>query len=98
SQHYPSSVREPTARPAQIGGAAMKHAMLFIAAMTLATSAYGACANGVYPAGCTGPNDNAAVVNKSTGAVHTGSAHCANGVCRAGCVGPSDNAAVVNKP
>ena len=80
----------------------MKHAMLFIVAMTLATSAYGACANGVYRAGCTGPNGNAAVVNKSTGAVHTtqntGSVHCANGVYRAGCVGPSGNAAVVNKP
>jgi hypothetical protein len=61
-----------------------------------------ACANGVYRAGCVGPN-GAVGVNKSTGSVHGGTAapyasgtKCANGVYRAGCVGPN-GAVGVNK-
>jgi hypothetical protein len=63
------------------------------------------CANGVYRAGCVGPN-GAVGVNKSTGAVHSATAapyasaprgvSCANGVYRAGCVGPN-GAVGVNK-
>jgi hypothetical protein len=52
-----------------------------------------ACANGVYRAGCVGPN-GAAVVRK---APRSRSVTCANGVHRAGCVGPN-GAAVVRKP
>jgi hypothetical protein len=51
-----------------------------------------ACANGVYRAGCVGPN-GAAVVRKHPKPPVT----CANGVYRAGCVGPN-GAAVVRKP
>jgi hypothetical protein len=56
-----------------------------------------ACANGVYRAGCVGPN-GAAVVHKSA-PVHRAKppVSCANGVYRAGCVGPN-GAAVVRKP
>ena len=50
------------------------------------------CANGVYRAGCAGPN-GAAVVRKAPKPRVT----CANGVYRAGCVGPN-GAAVVRKP
>ena len=52
------------------------------------------CANGVYRAGCAGPN-GAAVVHKP---VHRARppVTCANGVYRAGCVGPN-GAAVVRK-
>jgi hypothetical protein len=50
------------------------------------------CANGVYRAGCAGPN-GAAVVRKAPKSRAT----CANGVYRAGCVGPN-GAAVVRKP
>jgi hypothetical protein len=66
------------------------------------------CANGVYRAGCAGPN-GAAVVNKGAPAsvstyhgtapvttYHGGSVTCANGVYRAGCAGPN-GAAVVRK-
>ena len=55
-----------------------------------------ACANGVYRAGCVGPN-GAAVVRKHP--VHRARppVACANGVYRAGCVGPN-GAAVVRKP
>ena len=42
------------------------------------------CANGVYRAGCVGPN-GAAVVHKPAAAP----VHCASGVYRAGCVGPN---------
>ncbi len=66
------------------------------------------CANGVYRAGCAGPN-GAAVVRKPYAArppayYHAPPAYyrapqvsCANGVYRAGCVGPN-GAAVVRKP
>ena len=62
------------------------------------------CANGVYRAGCAGPN-GAVVVHKPYVAaprVHYHSAHrpvtCANGVYRAGCVGPSSAPKVIRKP
>jgi hypothetical protein len=56
-----------------------------------------ACANGVYRAGCVGPN-GAAVVRKSTPVRRAKPpVSCANGVNRAGCVGPN-GAAVVRKP
>ena len=48
-----------------------------------------ACANGVYRAGCAGPN-GAAVVKKRPPA----SVSCAKGAYRAGCVGPNGAAAV----
>jgi hypothetical protein len=51
-----------------------------------------ACVNGVYRAGCAGPN-GAAVVRKPPA---RGNVTCANGVYRAGCVGPN-GAAVVRK-
>ena len=78
----------------------MKHVVLaFMAALgTLAFAQHShaaACANGVYRAGCVGPN-GAAVVHKAPRTKpHTVS--CANGVYRAGCVGPN-GAAVVRKP
>jgi hypothetical protein len=52
-----------------------------------------ACANGVYRAGCAGPN-GAVVVHKRPPPPRT--VTCANGVYRAGCVGPN-GAAVVRK-
>lgn len=56
-----------------------------------------ACANGVYRAGCVGPN-GAAVVRKPAPVYHhKAPVACANGVYRAGCVGPN-GAAVVRKP
>jgi hypothetical protein len=45
-----------------------------------------ACANGVYRAGCTGPNGTAVV--RKPPVVHK-SVTCTNGVYRAGCVGPN---------
>ena len=45
-----------------------------------------ACANGVYRAGCTGPNGTA-VVRKAPPVRKP--VTCANGVYRAGCVGPN---------
>ena len=55
------------------------------------------CANGVYRAGCVGPNE-AAVVHKPTPVYRAKPrVSCANGVYRAGCVGPN-GAAVVRKP
>ena len=53
------------------------------------------CVNGVYRAGCAGPN-GAAVVRKRP-VPKSSSVSCANGVYRAGCVGPN-GAAVVRKP
>jgi hypothetical protein len=78
----------------------MKHVVLtfMVALGTLAfaqQSHAAACANGVYRAGCVGPN-GAAVVHKAPRTKpHTVS--CANGVYRAGCVG-ENGAAVVRKP
>jgi hypothetical protein len=58
------------------------------------------CANGVYRAGCAGPN-GAAVARKPYPHYHpayrSGTVTCANGVYRAGCAGPH-GAAVVRKP
>lgn len=55
------------------------------------------CVNGVYRAGCAGPN-GAAVATKPPATVRRpGSVTCANGVYRAGCAGPN-GAAVVRKP
>jgi hypothetical protein len=53
------------------------------------------CANGVYRAGCAGPN-GAAVVRKPPPPPPHRTVTCANGVYRAGCVGPN-GAAVVKK-
>lgn len=80
----------------------MKHIVLAVtlAVGTLAVvpqSHAAACANGVYRAGCVGPN-GAAVVRKPVPANRTKApVTCANGVYRAGCVGPN-GAAVVRKP
>ena len=84
----------------------MKHEMkpvLLAVVVTLGTFALAqqshaaSCANGVYRAGCVGPN-GAAVVHKSTPANRAKPpVSCANGVYRAGCVGPN-GAAVVRKP
>jgi hypothetical protein len=52
-----------------------------------------ACANGVYRAGCVGPN-GAAVVHRRPPPAKT--VTCANGVYRAGYVGPN-GAAVIKK-
>jgi hypothetical protein len=55
------------------------------------------CVNGVYRAGCAGPN-GAAVVHKTSPVYRAKRpVSCANGVYRAGCVGPN-GAAVVRKP
>ena len=55
------------------------------------------CAEGVYRAGCAGPN-GAAVVKKAPVARRPpATVTCANGVYRAGCAGPN-GAAVVRKP
>ena len=64
---------------------------LAIAQQTHAAS----CVNGVYRAGCVGPN-GAAVVHKAP-RTKSHSVSCANGIYRAGCVGPN-GAAVVRKP
>jgi len=79
----------------------MKHMVLaiMIALGTLAVTKQtqaAACANGVYRAGCVGPN-GAAVVRKRPVHVSPHPVSCANGVYRAGCVGPN-GAAVVRKP
>jgi hypothetical protein len=57
------------------------------------------CANGVYRAGCVGPNGAAAVTKPPPAATGRPPAtvNCANGVYRAGCAGPN-GAAVVRKP
>jgi hypothetical protein len=81
----------------------MKHALaLAVSALSLSalmtlgmpqTAQAVTCANGVYRAGCAGPN-GAAVVRKSPPPPRT--VTCANGVYRAGCVGPN-GAAVIRK-
>jgi len=53
------------------------------------------CANGVYRAGCAGPN-GAAAVHKAPPPPPRGTVTCANGVYRAGCAGPN-GAAVIRK-
>jgi hypothetical protein len=80
----------------------MKHIVLavMVALGTLAfvnQSHAAACGNGVYRAGCVGPN-GAAVVRKPAPVNRARSGvSCANGVHRAGCAGPN-GAAVVRKP
>jgi hypothetical protein len=59
------------------------------------------CVNGVYRAGCVGPN-GAASVNKQTGQTHSttgsgGQIRCADGVYRAACTGPNGGAAVIRR-
>jgi hypothetical protein len=73
-------------------------ALGFLALMPAETKAV-TCAEGVYRAGCAGPN-GAAVVNKTPPRVYhrpPATVSCANGVYRAGCAGPN-GAAVVRKP
>ena len=75
----------------------MKHVavvvMIGLGVLALGQESYAAaCANGVYRAGCAGPN-GAAVVKKKPPA----SVSCAKGAYRAGCVGPN-GAAVVRRP
>lgn len=72
--------------------------MLAVGTLTFAPQSHAAaCANGVYRAGCVGPN-GAAVVRKPAPVYRARPAvTCANGVYRAGCVGPN-GAAVVRKP
>ena len=71
--------------------------MVALGALSLARPTHAAaCANGVYRAGCVGPN-GAAVVHKAPRYRPHHSVSCANGVYRAGCVGPN-GAAVVRKP
>ena len=53
------------------------------------------CAQGVYRAGCAGPN-GAAMVRKPVDPPHA-AVTCARGVYRAGCAGPN-GAAVVRRP
>ncbi|HEX3349414.1 MAG TPA: hypothetical protein VHS58_15060 [Acetobacteraceae bacterium] len=60
------------------------------------------CANGVYRAGCVGPNGATAVTKTPAAtpvvkAYKTPAVTCANGVYRAGCAGPN-GAAVVRRP
>jgi len=80
----------------------MKHVafavMIAVSTLAFAQHSHGAaCANGVYRAGCVGPN-GAAVVRKPAPVYRTKPpVTCANGVYRAGCVGPH-GAAVVRKP
>jgi hypothetical protein len=70
--------------------------MLALGTLLLAQRAHAAaCVNGVYRAGCVGPN-GAAVVRKPY-QPRGPSVSCVNGVYRAGCVGPN-GAAVVRKP
>ena len=78
----------------------VKH-IVFGAIIALGTLAFAqqghaaACANGVYRAGCVGPN-GAAVVHKPVTRAKP-PVTCANGDYRAGCAGPN-GAAVVRKP
>ena len=65
-----------------------------LAGLALSSPAYAvSCVNGVYRAGCAGPN-GAAVVHKRPPPPRT--VTCANGVYRAGCAGPN-GAAVIRK-
>lgn len=78
----------------------MKLTWLLVAGLVIPISAHAAgCVNGVYRAGCAGPN-GAAVVRKPyhppVNTYHGPGVSCANGVYRAGCVGPN-GAGVVRK-
>ena len=65
-------------------------------AVTHQTNAAG-CVNGVYRAGCTGPNGTAVVKKQPYNTYHRGTVNCASGPNRAGCARPN-GAAVVRKP
>jgi hypothetical protein len=63
-----------------------------LAVLATPQAAYAAaCANGVYRAGCVGPNGGA-VVHKRPPPPRT--VTCANGVYHAGCVGPNSGAVI----
>jgi hypothetical protein len=63
--------------------------VLVVLAMPQAAYA-AACANGVYRAGCVGPNGAAVVHKRPSPKTVT----CANGVSHAGCVGPNGTAVI----
>ena len=68
-------------------------AMVLFGVFALAPESHAAaCANGMYRAGCAGPNGAAVVKKKPAGSVS-----CAKGAYRAGCVGPN-GAAVARRP
>jgi hypothetical protein len=72
--------------------------MVVAGALAVAPQSHAAaCANGMYRAGCVGPNG--ALMVRKPAPVHRARppVTCANGVYRAGCVGPH-GAAVVRKP
>jgi len=82
-------------------------ALVGVVMISLAAPAHAVtCANGVYRAGCAGPN-GAVVTRKPYAAPYAARPYyyhrppatvtCANGVYRAGCAGPN-GAAVVRKP
>jgi hypothetical protein len=80
----------------------MKHVVLAVivavGTLALAQQSHAAsCANGVYRAGCVGPNGAAVVRKPATVNRAKPSVSCANGVYGAGCAGPN-GAAVVRKP
>jgi hypothetical protein len=65
--------------------------------ISMSTSYAAACANGVYRAGCAGPNGAAVVRKPYVPPPPHRATGCVNGVYRAGCAGPN-GAAVVRKP
>jgi hypothetical protein len=75
---------------------------ILLAGFAVSNPSYAAaCVNGVYRAGCTGPNGTA-VVRKAPAAayrapVYHAPVHCASGPYRAGCAGPN-GAAVARRP
>jgi hypothetical protein len=77
--------------------------MILVGGFAISNQAHAVvCANGVYRAGCAGPN-GAVVARKHyyhgyyRAPYHYGGVHCAAGVYRAGCAGPH-GAAVVRRP
>jgi len=69
-------------------------ALCMAGVFTLAQPSHAAsCVNGVYRAGCAGPN-GAAVVRKAPTYYQRPAVNCFNGVYRAGCRGPNGAAAV----
>src|SRR5580704_276427 len=69
--------------------------MVALGTLALAPRAHAVvCANGVYRAGCAGPNGAVAVRKAPLHSPVT----CVRGVYRAGCVGPHGGAAVVRRP
>lgn len=73
----------------------MKYVWLVVASLLVPVSGHAAgCVNGVYRAGCAGPNGAAVVRKPATNTYHGPNVSCAKGVYRAGCVGPNGGAAV----